>query len=72
MAFTKIKVFNSRIEAEVAKSFLFSNGIEAQIQADDIGAMRPALAFSNGVLLLVLEKDADAALKILAKLEMKK
>lgn len=69
MALIKIKKFNSRLEAEVAKSYLASVGIEAQIQTDDLGGMRPALAFSDGANLLVLQIDAVKALQILTEIE---
>lgn len=62
---TVIKIFNTRIEAELAKSLLAANGITSQISADDQGGMQPSLAFSGGVKLTVFEQDADKAIKII-------
>jgi len=65
MSLVRIKMFNSRAEAEIAKSFLISKGIEAVIQADDLGGMRPDLALASGVYLKVSEEDAEIALEYL-------
>lgn len=60
-----IKVFGDRIEAEIVRSLLEANGINSQILADDQGGLRPALAFSGGVKLIVSDADAERALKII-------
>ncbi len=53
-------------EAELAKGALESAGIEVMIQADDVGGMRPHVAWaSNGYKLLVREEDAAAAREVL-------
>lgn len=53
-------------EAELAKSALESAGIEAMIQADSVGGMRPHVAWaSGGFRLLVRAEDAAEAREIL-------
>ena len=61
-----IKNYNNRTEAELVKSLLESNGIEAIVSADDCGGMRPHLLLgTNGTRLLVKEEDAQKALDVL-------
>ena len=43
-----IKTYQSRIEAELVKGFLESNGIKAMVSADDVGGMNPALLWATG------------------------
>ena len=57
--------FADRIEAELAASALEAAGIDSMIRDDDAGGMQPAMAFSNGVTLLVRVADATAAGEIL-------
>jgi hypothetical protein len=56
-----LKTFGSRIDAELAKSFLESNGIKTMISADDAGEMYPAASVYWGVKLFVNEKDFEIA-----------
>jgi hypothetical protein len=56
-----LKTFNSRIEAELAKSFLESNGIKSMISADDAGEMYPAASVYWGVKLFVNENNFEIA-----------
>lgn len=65
-----IKIFNSRLEAELAKSYLKGNGIESFIFSDDAGQMYPSQQIANGVALSVEEKDEEIAKKLLAKKEL--
>jgi hypothetical protein len=60
-----LKTFGSRIEAELAKSFLESNGIKSIISADDAGEMYPAASIYWGVKLMVNENDFDTAISLL-------
>ncbi|HLD98669.1 MAG TPA: DUF2007 domain-containing protein [Bdellovibrionota bacterium] len=60
-----VKIFNSREEAEVAKSFLESHGIIPRIRADDQAGLQPGLAFSRGVELMVEPEDLDEARELL-------
>ncbi len=61
-----IKTCNNSIEAEMDKSFLESEGIQAMISADDAGGLRPDLLWATGgVRLLVKQEDAERASAIL-------
>jgi len=61
-----VRAFGSEPEAEVAKSVLEDAGIDAMIQADTAGHMRPHIAWSSGGFkLLVREEDAEAARQVL-------
>lgn len=58
--------FGSEPEAEIAKSALEAAGIDAMIQADTAGGMRPHIAWSgSGFKILVREEDATAAREVL-------
>jgi hypothetical protein len=65
MTLVRIKTFNSRLEAEIAKSYLASKGIESFVHGDDLGGMRPDLALTLGVDLKVAEEDREVALEFL-------
>ena len=56
-----LKTYTYRHEAEVAKALLESHSINSLIQADDCGAMDPALSFASAVNLLVSKKDLPIA-----------
>jgi putative signal transducing protein len=61
-----IHAFNTQAEADIAMSALESAEIDAILQADTGGGMRPHLAWSGaGFKLLVREEDAAAAREIL-------
>ena len=61
-----IKTCNNRMEAELDKSFLDSQGIQSMISADDAGGLRPDLLWATGgVRLLVKQEDAERALEML-------
>ena len=64
-----LKTFSSRIEAELAKSFLESNGIKSMISADDAGEMYPAASIYWGVKLLVNENKFEIANNLINNLE---
>jgi len=66
------KIFNSRMEAEMAKAYLESNGIKSYISSDDAGQMYPSQQLVGGVLLLVEKEDKDLALELLSQAEMDK
>jgi hypothetical protein len=61
-----LKTFNSRIDAELAKSFLESNGIKSMISADDAGEMYPAASVYWGVKLFVNENNFKIAESLLS------
>ena len=56
-----IKTFSSRHDAELAKGFLESNGIDAVVSGDDYGGIHPGLSFSSGVRLSVKKEDVKEA-----------
>jgi hypothetical protein len=61
-----VHTFESLPEADMAKSALEAAGIDALIQSDTGGGMRPHLAWSGvGFRLFVREDDADAARDVL-------
>ena len=61
-----IRSFSQRHEAELAKGLLSEQGIEAIIQADDCGGMRPHLTLGTaGVQLLIKREDVEKAKEIL-------
>ena len=60
-----VKIFNSRLTAEIARGNLEANGIGAMVSADDGGGYRPELAFALGVRLLVRKENEERALEIL-------
>ena len=60
-----IAEYGSELDAEMARSQLEAEGIEAWILKDDAGGMQPQLQFSAGVRLFVDEKDVETALSIL-------
>lgn len=62
-----LKIFNTRIEAEVLRSLLESSGIKSWILSDDAGSMYPSQASINGVRLMVRDEDFKTASELLAK-----
>jgi len=55
-----VHAFGSQPEADMAKSALEAAGIDAMVQADAAGGMRPHLAWASGGY-KVLVRDEDAA-----------
>jgi hypothetical protein len=66
---TTLKIFNTRIEAEVLRSLLESSGIQSWILSDDAGSMYPAQASVNGVRLMVRDEDFKTASDLLVRSE---
>jgi hypothetical protein len=65
-ALVVVATFSNRPEAELARSALEAAGIDALVQSDDGGGMRPSLAWAaTGVQVIVREDDADIAREIL-------
>jgi hypothetical protein len=61
-----VHAFGSCAEADLAKSALDAAGIDAMVQADSGGGMRPALAWSGvGFQVLVRTEDAQVARDVL-------
>lgn len=62
-----IRAFSTVAEAEIAKGALEAADIDAMIQSDSAGGMRPHLAWAgSGYKLLVREEDVEAAESVLA------
>ena len=64
-ALIALATFNSHIDAELARSALEAAGIDSMIAADDAGGQRPHMSFSQGVVVMVREEDAEAAREVL-------
>jgi hypothetical protein len=62
-----VKTFLTRAEAEVAKSFLAANGINAKVRADDAGGMRPTMSMGSGADLQVEHTNLKKAADLLPK-----
>ena len=61
-----VQSFSTLSEAEMAKGALESAEIDAMIQGDSVGGMRPHMAWSTGGFkLLVRAKDQPAAQQVL-------
>ena len=60
-----VRTFQSTMEAEIAKGALEAAGIQAFVQADDAGGMRPHLQ-QHGVALMVATEDAARAERVLS------
>ncbi len=65
--FVVVKICESHLEADLAKAYLESEGIETIILSDDAGGMLPTLSMLNGVRVLVPEKSLFQAQNILQK-----
>ena len=62
-----IRIFGEITEAEIAKSFLLANNIQADIFFNSAGACLPN-PFPLGARLMINEKDKEKALKLLESL----
>lgn len=60
-----VRSYFYRHEAEIGRSMLESNGVDAIIRSDDSGGEYPALGVSNGVKLLVRRSDELTARQLL-------
>ena len=66
-----IKIFSSRIEAEIARSYLESAGIKSEIFSDDAGQNISMLQTLRGVKLLTSTENLKKARKLLEKKAIK-
>jgi len=60
-----IKVFASRIEAEIARGYLESMGIKTRVVSDDADQLYPSLGVVRGVKLITIEKNLEKARTLL-------
>ena len=65
-----VKTFNSRMEAEIAKSYLESFGIKVKIFSDDAGQSITSLQSIRGVKLLTSRKYLKKARELLDKKDL--
>ncbi len=64
-----IKTYVTEIDAQVAKAFLDSKGIDSIIEKDDVGGLNPNFQMTSGVSLIVREQDKTKAVKLLNSVE---
>jgi hypothetical protein len=64
--FVCIRVFPSRLEAEMARGLLESFGVPAWIRADDAGGVYPFQLSGRGVQLMVEDRDEERVRGLLA------
>jgi len=60
-----IKVFASRIDAEIARGYLESMGIKTRVVSDDADQLYPSLGVVRGVKLITIEKNLEKARTLL-------
>jgi hypothetical protein len=60
-----IKVFASRIDAELARGYLESMGIKTRVVSDDADQLYPSLGVVRGVKLITIEKNLEKARTLL-------
>ena len=56
-----IKVFASRMEAELARGYLEAMGIKTRVVSDDADQLYPSLGVVKGVKLITAEKNLEQA-----------
>ena len=62
-----VRTYMYRHEAEVGRSMLEANEVDAVISADDAGGLRPGLGAATGVRLLVTRRDEHKARQLLGR-----
>ena len=60
-----IKVFASRMEAELARGYLEAMGIKTRVVSDDADQLYPSLGVVKGVKLIAAEKNLEQARTLL-------
>ena len=60
-----VRTYGFRHEAEVGRSMLEANEIDAVINGDDAGGIQPGMAAANGIKLLVRRSDGQKAMELL-------
>ncbi|MEE8324177.1 MAG: DUF2007 domain-containing protein [Candidatus Humimicrobiaceae bacterium] len=64
-----IKVFASRIDAEIARGYLENMGIKTRVVSDDADQLYPSLGIVRGVKLITIEKNLEKARTLLESSE---
>jgi len=62
-----LRRFNYRHEAEVVRSILEGDGIDALVTSDDCGSVDPALGLVRGACVVVAADDAARSEELLAQ-----
>jgi putative signal transducing protein len=65
-ASVRVRTFQNKLEAEMARGLLESAGLEAWLASDDAGGAYPFQLSGGGVQLMVGEADLAAARELLA------
>jgi hypothetical protein len=60
-----VRTYGFRHEAEVGRSMLEANEVDAIISGDDAGGIQPGMAAGDGVRLLVRRSDRQKAMELL-------
>lgn len=68
MELVELAIYNSLTEANLVKARLNSEGIDAMVQADDIGSTTPTLGMVRGIRVLVREDDRAVAMEVLGRM----
>jgi hypothetical protein len=68
MELVRLGTYNSITEANLVKARLESEGIEALVQADDLGSTTPTLGVVRGIIVLVREPDRATAMDVLERM----
>jgi hypothetical protein len=68
MDLVRLGTYGSVTEANLVKARLESEGIEAVVRSDDLGATAPVLAAATGVEVLVRSGDRPRAMEILERM----
>jgi hypothetical protein len=61
-----VRTYTSRLDADLARTALEAAGIESMVESDDQGGLRPSLALTHGIALLVRSEDVEDADEILS------
>ena len=65
-ASVRVRTFQNKLEAEMARGLLESAGVRAWLASDDAGGAYPFQLSGGGVQLMVEQADAAAAEELLA------
>lgn len=62
-----VEIFSNEFDANLAKSVLESDGLEAHLLADDLGGVYPMLQVTRGIRLVVPADELARARELLAR-----
>ncbi len=67
MKMRTIRTVYDRISSDMIVQLLLSYGIECVLRSPDQGGLRPHLAFTTGIEIIVSEEDYEKAIQILER-----